>query len=106
MNMMEKQAELGRTLFEINLHAVSELIKAQQDSMLAYIEYNTEYGKKLPEINDVSTAMEMSREYGQTVWTNFRSAGEAQVSIVRSAMEEAGEAMRASFTADPSATAA
>lgn len=97
MNILEKQAELGRKLFDINMNAVSELIKTQQDGMLAYLESNTEYGKKLPEIKDVTTAMEMSREYGETVWSNFRSSSEAQVSIVRSAMEEAGEAVRASF---------
>ena len=97
MNIQEKQAELGRKLFEINMTAVSEIIKSQQDGMMAYLESNSEYSKKLPEINDVTGAMELSREYGETVWNNFLSASEAQASIVRSAMEEAGEAVRASF---------
>lgn len=103
MNFMEKQAELGRKLFEINMNAVGELIKTQQDGMLAYLESNSEYGKKLPEVKDVNTAMELSKEYGETVWTNFRSASESQASIVRSALEEAGEAVRASFKMDSEA---
>ncbi len=100
MNILEKQAELGRKLFDINMNAVAELIKTQQDGMIAYLDSNTEYGKKLPEVKDVSTAMELGREYSETVWGNFRSSSEAQVSIVRSAVEEAGEAVRASFKAE------
>lgn len=105
MNMFEKQAELGRKLFEINMNAVSELIKTQQEGMKTYLESNTEYGKKLPEINDLSSAMELSREYNETIWSNFREATEAQASIVRGAFEEAGEAMRTSFTAEDTSAA-
>ncbi len=98
MTMMEKQAELGRKLFEINMSAASELIKTQQEGLKTYFESNSEYGRKLPEIKDLATAMEMSKEYSETMYATLRTSAEAQASIVKSAMEEAGAAMQASFS--------
>jgi len=105
MNFFEKQAELGRKLFDINLNTVSELIRTQQEGMIKYLECNTQYGEKLPEVSDVTSAMELSREYGESVWSNLRASTEAQASIVRSAMEEAGEAVRSSFKVETEASA-
>lgn len=100
MNFLQKQAELGRTLFEINVNAAQELMKQQQEGVQKYFELNSDFGGKLPTVDSLTTFVELQRAYGEAVWNNVRESGQSQVAIVRSAVEEAGEAVRSTFTAE------
>lgn len=99
MTIIEKQAELGRTLFEINVNTLQEIAKTQQEDVRKYFELNSNYGARLPEVRDVASFMELQREYGETLWKNVRESTQAQADIVRHAVEKAGDAFRTTFVA-------
>ncbi len=100
MNIFEKQAELTRTLFEINTSAVRSLVELQQQNLRKYIETNQTFGGKLPEITDISAFAELQREYGEAVVANTREAIEEQVDIVRDSFEKAQSAFSQAFQAE------
>lgn len=106
MNLLQKQAELSRTLFEINMKTAQEIFKTQQEDVNKYFELYSEFGKKLPEIRDVTSFVELQREYGEGLWKNVRESGETQVGILRSALEETGDAVRSVFTPETDEAAA
>ena len=80
MNAFEKQAKLGRELFEVNSSTVRKLVELCGEELRKVWELNQEFAQKLPEVRDISTFVEMQREYGQSVWegvkTSFQSRGE------------------------------
>ena len=98
MNIMEKQAELGKSLFEINANILKELAALQRENIETYFETNRAFGEKLPEVKGISDFVELQREYGETLWGNVRKAVESQNDILRAAFEETSEAMRVAFT--------
>jgi len=100
MNMIQKQADFGRTLFEINQNAMQEMVRTQQENIQKYFEMNTSFGQRLPEVRDVATFMELQREYGATLWSNIKESTQSQAGILKSAVEETGEAVRKAFTAE------
>jgi predicted metal-binding protein len=100
MNMIQKQADFGRTLFEINQNAMQEMIRTQQENVQKYFEMNTTFGQRLPEVRDVATFVELQREYGATLWSNIKESTQSQASILKAAVEETGEAVRKVFTAE------
>jgi hypothetical protein len=97
MNIVEKQADFGRTLFEINQNTFQELFQSTRENVQKYFELNSEFGQKLPEIRDVSSFVELQREYGETLWGNVRQASQSQTEILKSAVEETGNAVRKVF---------
>ena len=62
MNMMEKQAELGKSLYEINTSTMSEIAELSRKNIEQYFEVNRSFGEKLPEIREVSSFMELQRD--------------------------------------------
>jgi hypothetical protein len=100
MNMIQKQADFGRTLFEINQNAMQEMVRTQQENIQKYFEMNTTFGQRLPEVRDAATFMELQREYGATLWSNIKESTQSQANILKSAAEETGEAVRKVFTAE------
>ena len=88
MNIMQKQADFGRTLFEINQNAMQEMIRTQQENIQKYFAMNTAFGQRLPEIRDVATFMEMQREYGATLWTNIKESTQSQAGILKSELKK------------------
>ena len=97
MNIIEKQADFGRTLFEINQNTFQELFRSSQENIQKYFELNGEFGQKLPEVRDVPSFVELQREYGETLWGNLRQAGQSQTEILKAAVEETGNAVRKVF---------
>jgi predicted metal-binding protein len=61
---------------------------------------NSTFGKRLPEVTDISTFVELQREYGSTLWENTKEATQNQTEIMKSALTEAGEAVRKVFNTD------
>ena len=105
MSVMEKQANLGRELFEINTGTVRRLVELQTESVQKYFEMNQEFAKKLPEIKDVSSFVELQRDYGQAVWEGVQSNWTAGGEVVREAVENAGSLVRDTFTPEPEVAA-
>ncbi len=96
-NIIERQADFGRTIFEINQNTLQELAQSTQANFKKYFELNSEFGQKLPEVNDVTSFVELQREYSETLWSNVREATQTQSEILKSAVEETGEAVRKVF---------
>lgn len=100
MNIVEKQVEMGRALFEINQNTFQELARTQQDNFKKYFELNTDFSKRLPEVTDVSSFVELQREYNETLWSGIKDTTRGQVDVIKTAVEESGEAMRKAFTVE------
>ncbi|MFT4712252.1 MAG: hypothetical protein ACJAVI_005513 [Candidatus Azotimanducaceae bacterium] len=100
MSILQKQADFGRTIFEINQNAIQESFRTQQENWQKYFELNSTFGKRLPEVTDISTFVELQREYGSTLWENTKEATQNQTEIMKSALTEAGEAVRKVFNTD------
>ena len=100
MNMIEKQAELGKSLYEINTQAMSEIAELSRKNIEQYFEVNRSFGEKLPEIREISDFVNLQREYGETLWNNAKEAMESQNAILQSAMSETREAFESAFAAE------
>lgn len=100
MNIVQKQVEMGRALFEINQNTFQELARAQQDNVKKYFELNSDFSKRLPEVKDVSTFVELQREYNETLWTGIKDTTRGQVEVIKTAAEESGQAVRKAFTVE------
>jgi len=100
MNIMQKQVEMGRALFEINQNTFQEMARFQQDNLKKYFELNSDFSKRIPEVTDVSSFVELQREYSETLWTGIKDSTRSQVDVIKSAVEETGEAVRKAFTAE------
>ena len=100
MSVMERQANLGRELFEINTGTVRRLVELQTEGVRKYFEMNQEFAGKLPEIKDVSSFVELQRDYGQAVWEGFQDNLKAGGEVVREAVENAGSLVRDSFSTE------
>ncbi len=100
MNLIEKQVEMGRAFFEINQNTFQELARTQQENMKKYFELNSEFSKRLPEVKDVSTFVELQREYGETLWTGIKESTRTQVEVLRTAAEETTGAVRKAFAVE------
>lgn len=98
MNIVEKQAALGRSLYQINTSTMKELAALQRENIESYFETNRSFGEKLPGIKGVAEFVELQREYGEALWHNMRKAVESHNDILRAAFEDASEAMRTAFT--------
>ena len=109
MNFMEKQAELGKSLYEINTSTISHMVELSRKNIEQYVETNRAFGEKLPEVREVSAFFNLQREYGETLWNNARTAMEAQNAILQHAFTETREAFTTAFsneeTAAPKKTA-
>ena len=100
MSVIERQAELGRSIYEINTNTLKELATLQRENIEKYFSANRTYGAKLPEVSDLSSFVSLQREYTETSWSNVREAVEAQNGIVRGAFEATREALTKAFTTE------
>lgn len=97
MNMMEKQAELGKSLYEINTATLSEMAELSRKNIEAYFEVNKSFGEKLPEVREVGSFMSLQREYGETLWNHAKEVMESQNAIMQNAMTETRDVFQAAF---------
>ena len=85
-NGFENAGKLSRRLFELN-----------NDNFKKYLELNQTYVAKLPEVNDVSSFVELQREYGQNLWEGVQADVRARGELVREAVEQTGSLVRGTF---------
>lgn len=98
MSIIEKQAELGKSLFDINANTLKELATLQRTNIETYFETNRTFGGKLPEVKGIGAFVELQREYSEALWGNARKAVETQNEILRTAFQESSEVVRSAFS--------
>lgn len=98
MSIIDRQMQLGRDLFELNTTTARRLFEVQTNGMRQYFETNEEFAKRLPEVRDISSFVELQREYGQTLWSDVQSNLRENGSVLREAVEHTGKAIRTAFT--------
>jgi hypothetical protein len=100
MNPIEKQAQLVRELFELNTATVQQITELSTENFKKYMELNQDYAQKLPEVRDISTFVELQREYGQSLWEGLREDLSARGTIARDAVEQTGGLIRGAFSSE------
>ena len=105
-NGMENAAKLSRKLFELNNETMVKFVELSSDNFKKYLELNETYVSKLPEVSDLSSFVELQREYGQNLWEGLQSDLRARGEIVREAVEQTGSLVRGTFSADEAPEAA
>ncbi|MFT6751609.1 MAG: hypothetical protein ACJA2O_001792, partial [Candidatus Azotimanducaceae bacterium] len=100
MSIIERQTTLSKSLYEINTNTVKEWVSLQRGNVEQYIETNKDFGSRISEIKDVTSLVNLQREYGQTLWTNAKGAVEAQNEIVKDAFTHSRDAIKTAFIKD------
>ena len=98
MNIIEKQTELGKSLYAINSSTMKEYMTMQRTNFEKYIEVNREFGSRLPEIKDITSVVELQREYTETMWAQAKEAVEAQTDLLKGAFVETRDALKTAYT--------
>ena len=98
MNIIEKQAELGRTIFDINTNAMRAMAELTQENVKKYMETNQTFSQRLPEVTDLGSFASLQREYGEALASHTREAVEEQTSIVKNAFDGTRGAREAAFS--------
>ena len=97
MNIIEKQTELGKSLYEINTSTMKEYLAMQRANIEKYVEVNREFGTRLPEVKDISSAVELQREYNEMVWNQAKESMAAQTELLKGAFNETREALKSAY---------
>ena len=100
MNPVEKQMQLGRSLFELNAATFKRLVELDADSFRTFVDTNRAFMERVPEAKDVAAFAALQREYGESIWEGAKSAWQARGEIFRDSTTEAGELFRGAFSPD------
>lgn len=103
MSRIEKGAQLGRDLFDLNNTTWGKIAQLSGDNFKNYLELNQSYFAKLPEVSDVSSFVELQRTYGQDLWDGVQADLQARGEIIREAVEQTGGLVRGVFSAEENA---
>ena len=98
MNILQKQTEFGRSVFEISQNAFQDLARIQQDNLKNHFDLNNDFSQKLTDVQDVAGFVELQRDYSQSLWNGVKKTTKGQAEILRTAIEETGEAVRKVYT--------
>lgn len=99
MNAFEKTARVGRELFQINTGTVRKITELSAENFRRYMELNQTYLQKLPEVREVSSFVELQREYGENLWKGMQEDLKARGEILREAVKDTGSVFRSAFEA-------
>ena len=100
MNIIERQTALTKSLFEINTNSLKETATLQRENLTKYFEVNREFGGRISEIKDISSLVNLQKEYNETLWSNTKEAVSAQSEIVKTAFSGTKDAVQTAFTAE------
>lgn len=105
MSRLEKglrnSAKLGRDLVEMNNSAMVKIVELSAENFKKYLELNQSYMTKLPEVRDISSFVELQRDYGQSLWEGVQADLKARGEIVRDTVEQTGSLVRNTFADSP-----
>ena len=100
MSRIEKGAQLGRELFDLNNSTWTKIVELGNENFKKYVELNQSFVAKLPEVSDISSFVELQRSYGQDLWEGVQSDLKVRGEIVREAVEQTGGLVRGVFSDD------
>ncbi len=100
MSIIEKQTKLGRDLFEINTGVLRQMVELQANGIRQYFETNQQFVSKLPNVRDISSFVEIQRDYGQALWSDAQDNLRTTGSVLKSAVENTGTALREAYSTD------
>ena len=100
MNTMEKQAAFGREWLELNMGTLRRLAEVQTVRVQNVFETNRTFAQKLPEVKDVTSFMNLQREYGEAMWTELAEGMKANGEVLRDALEGVGALLRDAFAVE------
>jgi len=93
-NGLENAAKLSRELFDLNNSTMTKFVELSSENFKKYMELNQSYVTRLPEVSDVSSFVELQREYGQNLWEGVQADLRTRGDIVREAVEQTGSLVR------------
>ncbi len=99
-NGLENSAKLGRKLFDLNNSTLVKIAELSAENFKKYLELNQSYVSKLPEVSDVSTFVELQRDYGKDLWEGIQADVRARGEIVKEAAEQTGSLVRGTFSSE------
>ncbi len=97
MSMIERQTELGKSLFQINVQTLTDLAELQRKNIEQFFTANRDFGERVPEVRELGSLMNLQREYGGTLWNNAREAMASQNAILQNAFTETRDALKTAF---------
>ena len=97
MNVLERQAKLFRDLTELQMTTSRSLSDLDANAVKQYFELNEGFAQRLPSGADFNAWTELSREYGEAIWSNYSELMKARGEIVREAMDKSNEVYRSVF---------
>jgi len=97
MSILENQMNLGREIFKINTHVARRMTEIAGEGFKAYFETNQEFAKRLSEVRDVSSFVELQRDYGQTLYNGVSERLQTRGEVIKEAVERGGVAVRSAF---------
>jgi len=97
MSIFEKQAQLTRTLFQINKDALSEYSKIHRHNLGKYIELNKNYGEQLPTLKSVIGLLSLQREYSNMIWNGVKVSANSQRQLLQDTLQETGTALKEAY---------
>ena len=100
MSLIENQMKMGRELFEINTHVARRMTEIAGEGIKAYFETNQEFGQRLTEVRDVTSFVELQREYGQTLYSGVTERLQTRGEVLKEAVERGSEVVRGAFNPD------
>jgi len=104
MSRFEKPMKFVSNITEVNNEAMIKLAELSAENFKKYLELNQSFVSKLPEVNDLSSFVELQREYGQNLWEGVQEDLRTRGSIVRDAVENTGSLVRDVFNSDDGVT--
>ena len=98
MSVVQNQMNLGRELFEINSQVVRRMTEIAGEGIKQYFETNQEFAKRLTEVRDLNTFVELQQEYGKTLYSGASERMQTQGEVLKDAVERGGEALRGAYS--------
>jgi len=95
---MENQIKAGRELFEINTQVARRMSEIAGEGIKQYFETNQTFAKRLGEVRDVTSFVELQRDYSKTLYNGLTERLQTQGEVVKDAVERGGEVLRGAFT--------
>jgi CHASE3 domain sensor protein len=99
MSVIENQMKLGRELFEINTHVARRMTEITGEGIKQYFEANQDFAKRLAEVRDITSFMELQRDYGQALYNGVTERLQTRGEVLKEAVERGSDAVRGAFSA-------
>lgn len=98
MNLIEKQTQVTRELYQINAETLKALFGLTGEGLTRLVSLNTEFMRDLPQSRDPGQFFEMQREYGRTLLQGVREDLEQRGEILKSAFSRTTDVLRGAWT--------